>query len=178
MYDCVQSHELSLILNNFILVSHHPLLFQVLLIVNVASECGYTDNHYKELNELQNIFNDGSFLILAFPCNQFGAQEPKRNSAIEKFVKHTYDVDFPLFSKVQVIGDNAHPLYKWLKSVHGVEPNWNFGKFLINRSGQVVKFEPPTVSPLAMLDEIERLIIHQSVDPDETEPSENNKDEL
>ena len=139
----------------------HP--FKVLLIVNVASECGYTDNHYRELNELYNIFKDDPFAILAFPCNQFGNQEPKRNSVIERFVKQQYSSEFQLFSKVQVIGDNAHPLFKWLQSQSGSEPDWNFCKYLIDKEGHVVKFQPPGISPMAMFEDIESLISQGSL---------------
>ena len=138
--------------------------FQVLLIVNVASECGYTDNHYRELVELQSHFPDDSFVILAFPCNQFGSQEPKRNSAIERFAKQTYAVQFPMFAKIKVIGENAHPIYKWLKTINGEEPNWNFCKYLLDNQGKVAKFESPNVSPLAMYNDIENLIFHGSLE--------------
>ena len=134
------------------------IVFQVLLIVNVASECGYTDQHYRELNELYNIFKEDPFAILAFPCNQFGNQEPKRNSAVERFVQQNYQAKYQLFSKIQVIGENAHPLYKWLKSVTGVEPYWNFCKYLIDKEGNVVKFQPSDVAPMAMFEEIDNLI--------------------
>lgn len=126
--------------------------------MNVASECGYTDNHYKELNEIYNIFKDDPFAILAFPCNQFGNQEPKRNSAIERFVRQNYNAEYQLFSKIQVIGENAHPLYRWLKSVSGNEPHWNFCKYLIDKEGNFVKFQPPSVSPISMFEEIEGLV--------------------
>eukprot|EP00794_Sanderia_malayensis_P007813 gene7813-8659_t len=132
---------------------------KVLLIVNVASECGYTDNHYKELNNLQNMLQEESFEILAFPCNQFGAQEPKKNSAIERFAKRNYNVEFQLFSKIKTIGEDAHPLYKWLKLSSGEEPNWNFCKYLINAEGKVIKFFSANISPMAMYSDIEGLIL-------------------
>ncbi len=128
-----------------------------MLIVNVASECGYTDNHYREMVQLQAAFKDRPFAILAFPCNQFGAQEPKRNSAIERFARHHYNINFPLFSKIQVIGQNAHPLYQWLRNMVGEEPNWNFCKYLVNKEGKVVKFEYSNISPMAMFNDIEQL---------------------
>ena len=130
-----------------------------MLIVNVASECGYTDNHYKELVELQNIFSDGSFHVLGFPSNEFGAQEPEKNSEIERFAKKNYNINFKMFSKIKTIGNNAHPLYKWLKTASGEEPNWNFCKYLINRQGTVSKFAFSHVSPMGMYDDIEKTVI-------------------
>lgn len=124
----------------------------------MASECGYTDNHYRELNELYNIFKDDAFAILAFPCNQFGNQEPKRNSAIERFARQNYNAEFQLFAKIQVIGENAHPLYKWLQAQTGDEPSWNFCKYLVSKEGQVVKFQPSSISPIAMFEDIESLV--------------------
>ena len=137
--------------------------------MNVASECGYTDAHYRELNELHNVFRDDAFAILAFPCNQFGNQEPKKNSAIERFVKQNYNADYQLFSKIQVIGENAHPMYKWLKSATGIGPNWNFCKYLIDKEGNAVKFQPPSVSPMAMFEEIENLFTPGTTSDDENQ---------
>ena len=126
--------------------------FQVLLIVNVASQCGYTDQHYKELVQLQTNLSENDFNVLAFPCNQFGHQEPMRNSAIARFVKEKYKVNFPVFSKVKVIGPDAHPIYKYLSGSIGMIPEWNFGKYLVSRAGKVIQFWNQRVSPLNLGD--------------------------
>ena len=131
---------------------------QVLMIVNVASECGFTDQHYKELVQLQSSFMTDGFLILAFPCNQFGKQEPKRNSAIAHFAREKYNTNFPMFSKIKVSGDAAHPLYKFLTKQAGSEPQWNFYKYLVDRGGIVKKVWPPQVSPMQTYAEINHLI--------------------
>ncbi|XP_071952355.1 glutathione peroxidase 7-like [Antedon mediterranea] len=114
------------------------------LVVNVASECGYTHNHYEALSQLSKAREIKDHLnILAFPCNQFGFQEPGSNAQISQFAKQTYNCNFPLFSKIDVIGDNAHPVYKYLAEMSGVSPNWNFWKYLVNRDGQVVNVWGP-----------------------------------
>ena len=120
----------------------------MLLIVNVASECGYTDKHYKELVELQTKFDNHDFNILAFPCNQFGQQEPLRNSGIARFVKNKYNVNFPVFSKIKVVGPGAHPLYKYLYASAKYAPQWNFAKYLVSRAGKVIQFWSQHYSPL------------------------------
>ena len=136
----------------------------MLLIVNVASECGFTDNHYHELVKLQDTFGQDNFVILAFPCNQFGQQEPKKNSAIERFANENYNINFPLFAKVKTVGSDAHPLYKWLKNESGgEEPMWNFCKYLIDGRGKVVKFESPHTSPLQMYADINGFIKHKDL---------------
>jgi glutathione peroxidase len=120
---------------------------QVLLVVNVASRCGFTPQ-YTGLEALYRKYKDRGFTILGFPCNQFGAQEPGDEAAIGAFCSATYDVTFPLFAKIDVNGADAHPLYQYLKSekpgVLGTEAiKWNFTKFLVGRSGQVVaRFAP------------------------------------
>jgi glutathione peroxidase len=121
-----------------------------LLIVNVASKCGFTPQ-YKGLEELsEELKND--VVVLGFPCNQFGAQEPGDAEEIKNFCSLTYDVKFPLFAKVDVNGDNASPLYQYLKQAkpgllgsEGIK--WNFTKFLVNREGQVIKRYAPTDKP-------------------------------
>ncbi|HTP63041.1 MAG TPA: glutathione peroxidase [Burkholderiales bacterium] len=127
---------------------------KVLLIVNVASACGFTPQ-YRGLEALYRRYKPDGFEILGFPCNQFGHQEPGDAEEIRKFCSLTYDVTFPLFAKVEVNGANAHPLYAFLKGerpgVLGSEPiKWNFTKFLVGRDGAVLDRYAPTTSPEAM----------------------------
>jgi glutathione peroxidase len=115
---------------------------QVLLIVNVASACGFTPQ-YQGLEVLWRKYRDRGFAVLGFPCNQFGRQEPGSESDILCFTKERYSVSFPLFAKVEVNGDQAHPLYRFLKhrakGLLGTEfIKWNFTKFLVDREGEVV----------------------------------------
>ena len=115
---------------------------QVPLVVNTASRCGFTPQ-YEGLEKLYNEYKDSGFSVLAFPCNQFGAQEPGSTADIVDFCTTRFQTTFPLFEKIDVNGDNAHPLYKHLKStvkgIMGTERiKWNFTKFLINREGEVV----------------------------------------
>ncbi|WP_430388997.1 glutathione peroxidase [Dyella sp. 20L07] len=122
-----------------------------LLIVNVASKCGFTPQ-YTGLEALWRADRDKGLVILGFPCDQFGHQEPGDEAEISNFCSTSYDVSFPLFSKVEVNGEGAHPLYKWLKSegkgILGSESiKWNFTKFLVDRNGQVVKRYAPTDTP-------------------------------
>lgn len=116
---------------------------KVLLIVNVASKCGFTPQ-YKGLEALWRKYKDQNFAVLGFPCDQFGHQEPGDEKEIQNFCSLTYDVDFPMFAKIDVNGANTHPLYQHLKStapgVLGTEGiKWNFTKFLVDKSGKVVK---------------------------------------
>jgi glutathione peroxidase len=116
---------------------------KTVLVVNVASACGYTPQ-YAGLEALYRRHKDEGFVILGFPCNQFGAQEPGTSKDIEAFCRNTYDVTFPLFAKVDVNGENEHPLFNWLKSqkkgIFGTAAiKWNFSKFLIDAKGDVVK---------------------------------------
>ncbi len=121
---------------------------KVLLLVNVASRCGYTPQ-YKGLEALYEKYKDQGFVILGFPANNFGAQEPGTNQEIKTFCSRTYNVTFPMYAKVSVKGDDQTPLYRYL--THEGDPShtgdikWNFTKFLVNRKGQVVqRFEPAT----------------------------------
>lgn len=116
---------------------------KVLLIVNTASKCGFTPQ-YKDLEVLYQQLQSDGLVVLGFPCNQFGSQEPGEDGQIEEFCQLNYGVSFPMFSKIKVNGDDAHPLFKYLKNqakgVLGSEAiKWNFTKFLINREGQVVE---------------------------------------
>jgi glutathione peroxidase len=124
---------------------------QVLLIVNVASHCGFTPQ-YTGLEALYRKYRERGFAVLGFPCNQFGAQEPGSEADIQTFCSATYDVTFPMFAKIDVNGVHAHPLYAWLKGekpgVLGTEGiKWNFTKFLVDRKGQVVKRYAPKDKP-------------------------------
>ncbi|MDW8245706.1 MAG: glutathione peroxidase [Sandaracinaceae bacterium] len=126
---------------------------KVLLIVNVASQCGLTPQ-YAGLERLYRKYHSRGFEILAFPCNQFGAQEPGSEEEIKHFCRTRYDVTFPLFSKIEVNGPNAHPLYRHLQEQElppeGKGPiKWNFTKFLVDRKGIPVNRFAPTVNPEA-----------------------------
>jgi len=135
---------------------------RVLLIVNTASQCGFTPQ-YAGLEALWRQYGPRGLMVLGFPCNQFGAQEPGDAAEIARFCSLNYDVTFPLFAKIEVNGDGAHPLYRWLK---GEKPGllgseaikWNFTKFLVNRQGQVVERFAPTTKPEEMAGAIEVLL--------------------
>ena len=135
---------------------------KVLLIVNTASKCGFTPQ-YEGLEELHRDYADRGFEVLAFPCNQFGAQEPGDAAEIANFCSTVYDVSFPVFAKVDVNGPKADPLFQRLKEdapgvlgSRGIK--WNFTKFLINREGRAVRRYAPTVKPEALTDDIEALL--------------------
>ncbi|MCK9989699.1 MAG: glutathione peroxidase [Rugosibacter sp.] len=135
---------------------------QVLLIVNVASRCGFTPQ-YAGLEALWQKYRERGLVVLGFPCNQFGGQEPWDEAAIAGFCSSKYDVSFPLLAKVEVNGDAAHPLWRHLKKaapgVLGSERiKWNFTKFLVNRAGQVVKRYGPITRPEQISADIERLL--------------------
>lgn len=135
---------------------------QVLLIVNVASKCGFTPQ-YKGLEELHKKYADQGLAVLGFPCNQFGSQEPGSEADIQSFCSLTYDVSFPMFSKVKVNGPEAHPLYQELKSSQkgllGSEGiKWNFTKFLVNRKGEVVGRYGSVDKPESLAKDIEPLL--------------------
>jgi glutathione peroxidase len=134
---------------------------KVLLIVNTASQCGFTPQ-YGPLQGLYEKYADRGLEILGFPCDQFGHQEPGTEEAIATFCESQYGVSFPMFSKVEVNGKNAHPLYKWLKKektgVLGGAIKWNFTKFLVDREGNVVKRYGTNVNPDDIADEIENLL--------------------
>lgn len=124
---------------------------QVVLIVNVASNCGFTPQ-YQGLQTLYEKYRDRGFTVLAFPCNQFGAQEPGSAEEIKTFCETRYHITFPVFEKVDVNGSQAHPLYQWLKAeksgILGSEViKWNFTKFLVGRNGEVIGRYAPTTKP-------------------------------
>ncbi|MBK8758805.1 MAG: glutathione peroxidase [Actinomycetales bacterium] len=131
---------------------------QVVLVVNTASKCGFTPQ-FTELEELNQRFGAQGLAVLGFPCNQFAGQEPGDAAAIREVCQVNYGVTFPMFAKVEVNGDGAHPLWQWLRSqkggLLGSSIKWNFTKFLIGRDGQVIKRYAPTVSPSAIAPDIE-----------------------
>jgi glutathione peroxidase len=135
---------------------------EALLIVNVASKCGFTPQ-YAGLEALHKRFRDRGFAVLGFPCDQFGHQEPGDEAEIAKFCSLTYDVSFPMFAKIEVNGPNVHPLYKALKKeapgLLGTEAiKWNFTKFLVDRNRNVVRRYAPTDKPESLGLDIEALL--------------------
>lgn len=135
---------------------------KVLLIVNTASQCGFTPQ-FAGLEALYTRYKDRGFEILGFPCNQFGAQEPGTADEIGSFCQKNYGVTFPMFAKVEVNGDDAHPLFQHLKKeargLLGSEGiKWNFTKFLVDRDGSVVKRFAPAATPESLAAEIEALL--------------------
>ena len=134
---------------------------KVLLIVNTASKCGFTPQ-YEGLEKLHQEYKDKGLEILAFPCNQFGHQEPGDADEIKNFCSLNYDVSFPLMDKIDVNGDDADPLWKYLKSeksgLLGSRIKWNFTKFLVDREGNVVARYGPAVKPEQLKSEIEALL--------------------
>jgi len=119
---------------------------KVLLVVNTASECGLTPQ-YEQLEALQRRFRERGLVVLAFPCNQFGGQEPGSAAEIQAFCRERYEVSFPLFAKVDVNGPKAAPLYRWLTARRGGPIRWNFTKFLVGRDGQLLERFEPRVRP-------------------------------
>ncbi|KAJ3706744.1 hypothetical protein LUZ61_010449 [Rhynchospora tenuis] len=135
---------------------------KVLLIVNVASQCGLTNSNYTELSQLYEKYKDQGFEILAFPCNQFGGEEPGTNEEIMQFACTRFKAEYPIFDKVDVNGDNAAPIYKFLKSskggLFGDSIKWNFSKFLVDKEGRVVDRYAPTTSPLSIEKDVKKLL--------------------
>lgn len=132
---------------------------KVLLIVNVASKCGFTPQ-YTGLEKLWRDYRDKGLVVLGFPCDQFGHQEPGDEAEIRNFCSLNYDVSFPMFAKIDVNGDGAHPLWKWLKQeksgLLGISAiKWNFSKFLVGRDGKVIKRYAPTDTPESLAGDIE-----------------------
>jgi len=135
---------------------------EVMLIVNVASKCGFTPQ-YEGLEALQRKYDDKGFSVIGFPCNQFGAQEPGDAEEIANFCKLTYDVSFPVMGKIDVNGDQTAPIYRYLKDeapglLGSKSIKWNFTKFLVNRFGKVVKRYPPQTKPEDLARDIEALL--------------------
>jgi glutathione peroxidase len=135
---------------------------KVLLIVNTASQCGFTPQ-YKGLQALYDQYVEQGLVILGFPCNQFGQQEPGSSDQIQSFCETNFRVSFPLFEKIEVNGNNAHPLFQYLTQAapgilgtKGIK--WNFTKFLVDRSGKVVKRYPPTTKPEDLAKDIQALL--------------------
>ena len=134
---------------------------KVLLVVNTASQCGFTPQ-YAGLEELYKAYADRGLVVLGFPCDQFGQQEPGDAEEIKAFCSLTYDVTFPMFAKVDVNGDDAHPLYAWLRKeksgLPGGKIKWNFTKFLVDADGTVVKRYGSTTKPPSIAGDIEALL--------------------
>ena len=135
---------------------------KVMLVVNTASKCGFTPQ-YEGLEKVYQQYKDKGLVVLGFPCNQFGAQEPGGKEEIQEFCQLNYGVSFPMFDKIDVNGHNTHPLYEYLKKqatgVLGSESiKWNFTKFLVNRDGKVVDRFAPTTKPEDMARDIEALL--------------------
>ncbi len=137
-------------------------LGKIILVVNTASKCGFTPQ-YEGLEELFQQYREQGFEVLAFPCNQFGGQEPGNASEIAEFCKVNFGLTFPLMEKVDVNGDDASPLFDWMKvekpGLMGSKAiKWNFTKFLIDREGNVVKRYAPTDAPKSIAKDIEKLL--------------------
>ena len=134
---------------------------KVALVVNTASQCGFTPQ-YAGLEKLQKQYQEKGFYVLGFPCNQFGGQEPGDARQIAEFCETRYDVTFPMFAKIDVNGSHAHPLFNHLKNAKsgllGPSIKWNFTKFLVDRSGGVVGRYAPTATPEGLRKEIEALL--------------------
>jgi glutathione peroxidase len=135
---------------------------RVLLVVNVASQCGFTPQ-YAGLQALQEKYHARGFDVLGFPCNQFGAQEPGSEKAIATFCETSFGVTFPMFAKVEVNGDGAAPLYQWLKKekpglLGSQAIKWNFTKFLVGRDGEALKRYAPNETPESIAPDIEKLL--------------------
>ena len=134
---------------------------KVLLIVNTASRCGFTPQ-FQGLQDLYDTYKDKGFEILGFPCNQFGKQEPDSNEEILNFCQTNYGVTFPMFQKIDVNGENAHPLFQYLKkATKGMlteNIKWNFTKFLVNKEGEAVERFAPQTKPESIAKHIEKLL--------------------
>lgn len=136
---------------------------KVVLVVNTASECGFTPQ-YEGLEQLWRDFKSDGLVVLGFPCDQFGGQEPGTEEEIADFCSRNYGVTFPMFAKVDVNGPGAHPLWTWLREekggVLGDEIKWNFTKFLVGRDGRVIRRFAPRTSPAQLAGGIESALAH------------------
>ena len=135
---------------------------KALLIVNTASKCGFTPQ-FEGLEKLWQAYGPKGLVIVGFPCNQFGSQDPGSNDEIASFCQLNYGVSFPMFEKVDVNGPNAHPLYKWLvqeaPGILGTKAiKWNFTKFLVGKDGQVISRYAPTDTPKSLADDVEKAL--------------------
>ena len=134
---------------------------KVVLVVNTASECGFTPQ-FEGLEKLWQEHRDQGLVVLGFPCNQFGGQEPGEAAEIGEFCQRNYGVSFPMFDKVEVNGDDAHPLFQWLRQekggMLGSKIKWNFTKFLVGRDGKVVDRYAPTTAPDSITGDIEKAL--------------------
>ncbi|GAA4687785.1 glutathione peroxidase [Nocardioides nanhaiensis] len=134
---------------------------QVVLVVNTASQCGFTPQ-YQGLQQLHDTYAGQGFTVLGFPCDQFGGQEPGEDAEIAGFCERNFGVTFPLFSKVEVNGDGAHPIYQWLRDqkggLMGSKIKWNFTKFLVGKDGQVIDRYAPTTKPEKISKDIEKAL--------------------
>ena len=134
---------------------------QVVLVVNTASECGLTPQ-FEGLEKLWQQYREQGLVVLGFPCNQFGGQEPGEAEQIGEFCQRNYGVSFPMFDKVEVNGDGAHPLFQWLRQekggLLGSAIKWNFTKFLVGRDGRVVDRYAPTAAPESLAGDIEKAL--------------------
>jgi glutathione peroxidase len=134
---------------------------KVVLVVNTASKCGFTPQ-FEGLQELYDTYKDRGLVILGFPCDQFGHQEPGDEGEISEFCQLNYGVNFPMFAKIEVNGKDAHPVYEWLRSakggVLGDKIRWNFTKFLVNRDGEVVERYASTTKPAKLAKDVEKLL--------------------
>ncbi|GMT15042.1 hypothetical protein PFISCL1PPCAC_6339, partial [Pristionchus fissidentatus] len=135
---------------------------KVVIVVNVASQCGLTNANYTQLKEILDKYESRGLAVAAFPCNQFGGQEPACEIDIMSFVKTKFSMEPDLFSKIDVNGDNADPLWKWLKKEKGgtlIDAiKWNFTKFLVNRNGEVIARYGPTTEPKTFVKDIEKAL--------------------
>ena len=134
---------------------------EVVLVVNTASQCGFTPQ-YAGLQKLQDTYAERGFTVLGFPCDQFGHQEPGSEEEIASFCESSFGVSFPMFAKIDVNGADTHPLYAWLKDEQsgllGGKIKWNFTKFLVGKDGTVVSRFAPTTEPQALTDDIEKAL--------------------
>ena len=134
---------------------------QVVLVVNTASQCGLTPQ-YEGLQKLYDEYGDEGLTVLGFPCDQFGNQEPGSEDEIGAFCERNFGVTFPMFAKIDVNGDDAHPIYQWLRDqkggLLGSQIKWNFTKFLVGRDGQVIARYSPTTSPENLASDVEKAL--------------------